>query len=97
LRDRNREKGVVMLKAFCVTILVLMLLGFIGWGGFGIITGIIGAIVGIVTGIVGAIVGIVGGVFGVVFGLLATILALAMPLLIIGLIVLGAMKLFACL
>jgi len=80
-----------MLKALGAICLAFLLLVFLGFGGLGLLLGLIGGIFGLIAGVIGAVVGLVGSIFGAFIGLGAVLAPLLALLLIIG----GAMYLLS--
>lgn len=79
------------------TLFIIFLVGFIlivgGLGILDLIFTLIGGLIGLIVGLFGVVVGLVGGMIGLVVGSLAVLFTLILPILIIGAIIGGILKL----
>ena len=82
-------------KAILITFLILAFILVASGGGLSILLGLVGSVVGVIGAVIGAVFGIVGGILGAVFGVGCGLVAALMPLLVIGLIIFGIIKLIS--
>ncbi|PKK82498.1 MAG: hypothetical protein CVT49_13450 [candidate division Zixibacteria bacterium HGW-Zixibacteria-1] len=78
-------------KTILAIVIIFVLLGILGLGGFSVIAGLIGGLFGLIGGIFGLVFGLIGGILGGLFGIGLTLIGLAMPLIILGLVVGGVL------
>ena len=85
----DKEKCDKMGKFILLSLTVLILLLFVGGGGFGLACGLLG----LIGGLMGMAVGLVAGLFGAVFGIAAGLIGAFMPLIVVVLIIAGIVNL----
>ncbi len=86
-----------MLKVLGFMFLMLIALSFLGLIGLDLVCGILGGLFGLVVGVVGGIIGLVAGILGAILAVFVPLIILLAPLIIVGLVVFGAVKLFSAL